>query len=704
MYQYSDEIFMSHHYVQNIQLHCGVAGDMRYIKYPTNELLDPHELLRYAQNEYESRRLPCEDVQIDCTGNNTDFMQKCAYEYKLNNAVDLMSILSDKDRPNCYWIQMNTLYTPYCKGTCGEPIMYYQHNISFDLPLLFYHKENTTDVTLTVESNYNTTRSYRKCHIYFGSANATDESLSSIDAIFASVLNIISETSKLIKDILLTPITSLRNEISMIHCQNEEKNIIQLTTYLSIRSIQNNQQEINALFDKGSTFRNESAMLLSALFDIPIRFIDEQEIHHVTHMGIRKWIIYMVASISLCIICLIMISVYFYRQKKMKAYTKFIRNPMIITIAIGEYNKPDHSVFKGYLPNLIGIHVDTKRIVELFRNQLNYEIFPNYDISNDQLQYIKQYWTLKEIMDLLQKQAEILDKNVIKYDKECKSMSGFYDGLIVVISSHGRHNKVITSDYKTIDQSAIHRLFSANKPDVRHIPRVFIYDHCDGNLEKKHEFRQLESNNNANDSYWRQEKKVDPISQPQPARLSTQDIRFSAISVGWFRGEDNPDFNLAVITATNPGFQSKMNQSNGSYFIRILVSKIVDNIINKNNKQFLFQIFESVQSDPKLINKQLPESKFNNQTRYIKFIKNGKNKIISHKKLSVSLGRGKVNKGTQIQLANMMTGHVKMNIMDDQNCYVLLEENYNANDNKHNYEQQNYSNTEHAYMNVTGYQ
>ena len=162
MYRYSEGIFISHYYISNIDINCGVIGDERYIEYPTDQLLDTTELLQSARNEYSSQRLPCEDIQIDCSGNLTDFEQGCEYEYQLNNSVNLENILSDPNVPNCYWIEINTFYTPYCKGTCGDPIIYYHYNISFDLILYFI--SNMTDFKFT-------TKSYRICDFYFGSVN-----------------------------------------------------------------------------------------------------------------------------------------------------------------------------------------------------------------------------------------------------------------------------------------------------------------------------------------------------------------------------------------------------------------------------------------------------------------------------------------------------------------------------------------------------
>ena len=95
-----------------------------------------------------------------------------------------------------------------------------------------------------------------------------------------------------------------------------------------------------------------------------------------------------------------------------------------------------------------------------------------------------------------------------------------------------------------------------------------------------------------------------------------------ATTVQWARDEKNPDYQLAVINAANEGFQSKLDTQRGSYVITEFTEKLRENMNDKNNKRFLFEIFEKIQSDLHDKGKQLPENTFNNGTRYIKFYKN----------------------------------------------------------------------------------
>ena len=55
-----------------------------------------------------------------------------------------------------------------------------------------------------------------------------------------------------------------------------------------------------------------------------------------------------------------------------------------------------------------------------------------------------------------------------------------FDGLIVSFSCHGIGNNIVTSDYKLIDRTVIHRCISEQYPQIREIPRIFLFDACDG--------------------------------------------------------------------------------------------------------------------------------------------------------------------------------------------------------------------------------
>ena len=59
-----------------------------------------------------------------------------------------------------------------------------------------------------------------------------------------------------------------------------------------------------------------------------------------------------------------------------------------------------------------------------------------------------------------------------------------YDGLVVIFSGHGVDRFIITSDPKSVSKVAIHCIFSAKKPLIRKIPRIFWFDCYSGNRER----------------------------------------------------------------------------------------------------------------------------------------------------------------------------------------------------------------------------
>ena len=90
----------------------------------------------------------------------------------------------------------------------------------------------------------------------------------------------------------------------------------------------------------------------------------------------------------------------------------------------------------------------------------------------------------------------------------------------------------------------------------------------------------------------------------------------------WLRNEVNPDFKLITIHAANEGFQSKMCSVTGSYVVTSFTEKLRENIIDNNNKRFLFEICSDIQTELHNKGKQHTVNTFNDNTQYIKFLEN----------------------------------------------------------------------------------
>ena len=206
-------------------------------------------------------------------------------------------------------------------------------------------------------------------------------------------------------------------------------------------------------------------------------------------------------------------------------------------------------------------------------------------------------WTQKELLDFLRDKAGELNENIDQYD-----------GLIVSISGHGWKDHVCTSDYKMIQKTAIHRIFSQPYPAIREIPRIFLYDCCDGD----------------NEQGKGRLKKTD-VSMPRDfAKCFTiDDIAQKADDLIWDHGTRNPDYRLVEINAANEGFQAKLNSDIGSYMIHGFVKEMIDDLNEKSKEQkFLYEIFDKVQQELEANGKQQTKSTYNNGTRCIKLMAN----------------------------------------------------------------------------------
>merc|ERR550525_2169414 len=128
-------------------------------------------------------------------------------------------------------------------------------------------------------------------------------------------------------------------------------------------------------------------------------------------------------------------------------------------IAIAEYDQKED--------DLSAVTKDIKTITDLFRDHLGYHV----DSGGDPL---KLRWTKDEIITLLKERARFLLKNL-----------DVYDGLVVILSGHGLNGSIVCSDHEQIPKLFIHRLFSMdfNVTGLRDIPRLFVFDCCDGHFD-----------------------------------------------------------------------------------------------------------------------------------------------------------------------------------------------------------------------------
>ena len=334
-----------------------------------------------------------------------------------------------------------------------------------------------------------------------------------------------------------------------------------------------------------------------------MEYIDSDEVavdRSAIHAAERARDIGIGTTSGVLVLIIFILCVYFARKRKNgENLAMVIQKAMVIFITIGEYDhhpqNPDQQLRNTVLEDL-AIERDTENLSKLFGpDYLNYHI--------TQQSEHKLHWTQDEVVKLLQNAAEKLNKNI-----------NDYDGLFVAISSHGWQNHICTSDYKMIQHAAIHRLFSYPYPAIRDIPRVFLFDCCDGGDRRKSVVRDSNADKGKNFT-------IDNIEMKNENNV---DIH------AWERGDHNPDYKLVEINAANTGFQSFLSYNKGSYMIHGFVDKMIKDLDN-NKQRFIYEIFDEVQKELQELGKQQIKPVYYNGTRFIKLKRNVKGNVSKEK-------------------------------------------------------------------------
>ena len=303
-------------------------------------------------------------------------------------------------------------------------------------------------------------------------------------------------------------------------------------------------------------------------------------------------ILYIILAAGCLLLCILLILIWrkFTKKKDGKMLSRglsvcadHLTNPLVVIISIGEYEKDNKDCeLPGVTMMDIPVEKDVNNLKLLFQ-MLKYTVIP---------EKMKLHWTQDEIITFLKKSGRKLF-----VDDECKEL--LHDGLIVIISSHGIEDHIVTSDYKAIQKKAIHRLFSMHYPKAREIPRIFMFDACDGNAE-----RNISSLINIADkgkSFGMEELEMKEE---------------TALVNAWTDDNHNPDFKLVEIHAANSGFQAKLNTTFGSYLLYEFVSRM-KKCIDDGEDVTLGRLFDKIQNELHDKGKQQIVKVFNNDTRGI---------------------------------------------------------------------------------------
>eukprot|EP01084_Bolivina_argentea_P284609 487833_1 len=256
VHKYSENINIKYKKPKQLQLFCKNPKDKRFIRYETTctTLLEDYQIAILAEKEYSANRLPCDDIQIDCSERD-DYIQKCTVTYEINdyNQSKILIARPKEKHPSCYWLRdiYPSLYTVTCKGTCGQTQKLFNHTILFRLQIAFTSQHNFTATEV--------------CEEFFGNISDTLDTLQTMNVLFNIALKLYSHHSSL-QYIAKPPQTWLFDNKSLIYDCQTTNNIVKVVSHFIISSKYKKKNIINPLFDADSEFAVRSKELMSELF------------------------------------------------------------------------------------------------------------------------------------------------------------------------------------------------------------------------------------------------------------------------------------------------------------------------------------------------------------------------------------------------------------------------------------------------------
>ena len=601
-YRWSEAIHIHHEHWDDINVNCGNSEDRRYVKYPTS-LLSDSNFERLARAEYadSQSRLPCEDIVIHC-GNRSHPNRQCEFEYNLD--VSISDILDRGDNATCYWMDIYHLYHAECIGECNYPISinYTNRMFQYDLDLVIKGNDDMRRTLMSTEGDddagTNWTVSYILCNESFGDENKTAKTLNTVNTIFEDVLHFMMESGSLVHSIQTPPNTAL--PFGDVECQNEDNNTIQIQTSFEIVAIEEDDCDsikVNEIFASDGTFLDRSSKLTEDLLGATIIY-DVLNVNDVDMFKVGMKTSQVVAISGAVAAFALLISYLFYRIRRVMRST-VMHNPLVIMIPIGDYD-----AIHGYIN--LPVKNDLVNVMKLFGEQLGYDVYPQYGQAQllGQADSVKLHWTRDQIIDLLEEKAKFLVEH-----------RHIHDGLVVVISCHGINGSIISSDGQHIPKLLIHRIFSMG-PDtaaLRVIPRLFVFDCCDGNFDRDQCNREMMDQAKGSG---------DTLSVLHT--VTAVNARWRNDSNPWAKDERNPDYKLAVVHAANESFSSVARKDVGSYLIFFMVSKLARNVgtwAMCRGRRFLSEVVDEIQAVLEEKGKQLVVPVYLNGTERIVFRK-----------------------------------------------------------------------------------
>ena len=216
------------------------------------------------------------------------------------------------------------------------------------------------------------------------------------------------------------------------------------------------------------------------------------------------------------------------------------------------------------------IEVDLENMSRLFR-ALRFRVFGDET---------KLRWTEQELLRFLA-------------DAASEACDDEYDGLLVLVSSQGLKEHVVTSNLKAISKAAIHRLFSVQCPELRLKPRLFVFDQC---------------------------------LLPLTRQLATQvklAVDTAGVTADGTPHYEAPDVNhrLIEVHAESQSASAKMNEIDGSFLLHQIGSAIIANAALEK-RQSLRQLLEGVNAERLRQGVAGSINIFHQNTRFVQLCKN----------------------------------------------------------------------------------
>ena len=276
-------------------------------------------------------------------------------------------------------------------------------------------------------------------------------------------------------------------------------------------------------------------------------------------------------------------------RRKWKSAMK-IKNGLIVSIGIGKYGpRPQNAEFPGFCANL-PVQAD----VENLRTLSEFLYFPFLTMKG------KLSWTRDEVFEFLE--TEITAKF---FDDKGEPR---HDGLIVAISSHGVGNNIISSEYELINRTEIHRCISEKHPQIREIPRIFLFDACDGTRDRKATLKIQQIGSDSDNG---------PVAV-EALKPGSGVMEALEVETEWTSKTKNPDYNMVVVHGANDGFVSKMQENEVGSYLTYFFAKAVRMRIERKERKGLSELLTDVQNVLHDAGKQLIRKEFFNNTEYLR--------------------------------------------------------------------------------------